>query len=170
MSARARRTIGWAAVVVAFLVAACGDEPAADRATPATDRTEATTATQATAADAADSPCGITLAEVEAQLPGTRVTENATPDPARCNFTWDDGGPRGLDVAVVPGGRAGFTVPSGFQPTEGYGDEAYRSTSEDRASAVALLGDDLYAADVAGDDGGHELIALALTFLQLSLP
>jgi hypothetical protein len=41
---------------------------------------------------------------VQALLPPTSgVSENTTPDPGRCNFTWDDGGPRGIDGATGPG-------------------------------------------------------------------
>lgn len=72
------------------------------------------------------------LADVQALLPaGSGVTQNDTPDPRRCNFTWDDGGPRGIDVAIVPGGRSAFDVPAGYEPVDGYGDEAYTSSGPD---------------------------------------
>jgi hypothetical protein len=38
---------------------------------------------------------------LQARLPpASGVTENSTPDPGRCNFTWDDAGPYGIDVAI----------------------------------------------------------------------
>lgn len=66
--------------------------------------TTADAAPEAEPASAPESPCGVTLAEVQALLPPTSgVSENTTPDPGRCNFTWDDGGPRGIDGATGPG-------------------------------------------------------------------
>lgn len=56
-----------------------------------------------------------------------------------------------FDVAIVPGGRSSFEVPAGYQPLDGYGQEAFASTSDGRASASAFVGDDLYAADVVAD-------------------
>lgn len=106
-------------------------------------------------------------------LPPTRgVTENSTPDPGRCNFTWDDGGTRGIDVAIVAGGRAAFDVPAGYEPLDGYGDEAFAATEVGRASAFAFVGDDLYAADVVADGGNAsnaELRDLCLQLLELAL-
>lgn len=113
-------------------------------------------------------PCGVTLTEVQALLPSdSGVTENTTPDPGRCNFTWDDGGPRGIDVAIVPGGRSSFAVPAGYEPVDGYGQEAFASTSDSRASAFAFVGDDLYAADVVAD--GTNATAADLRDLSLQL-
>lgn len=92
------------------------------------------------------------LEDVQALLPASSgATENSTPDAPRCNFTWDDGGPRGIDVAIVSGGRASFEVPAGYEPLAGYGDEAFGSFEPGRASAVAFVGDDLHAVDVAAD-------------------
>jgi hypothetical protein len=172
-----------------LLLGACGDDgdSADDSATDSTEEAAAPT----TAADAAagspttaggggatgdDAPCGVTLEEVQALLPpDSGVTENTTPDPGRCNFTWDDGGPRGIDVAIVPGARGSFELPVDYEPLEGYGDEAYALVIPGRASAVAFVGEDLYAADVvATDDGGggaseDELSALSLELLTLAL-
>lgn len=97
------------------------------------------------------------------------MIQNATPDPRRCNFTWDDGGPRGIDLAIVPGGRSGFDVPAGYELVDGYGDEACTSAGPGRASAVALVGNDLRAVDVTTDGGSGDLTDLCLQLLDLSL-
>lgn len=117
--------------------------------------------------------CGVTLAQVQDLLPpGSGVTQNPTPDPGRCNFTWTDGGPRGIDVAIVDGGRATFEVPAGYEPLDGYGDDAYTSSAPGRASAVAFVGDDLYAADAVtdtADTNDTALHDLCLQVLDLAL-
>lgn len=169
-----------AALVAVLIVVTSGDEgekgsvapdTAADTAEPPSDDPATTTGTDP---DEPEAPCGVTLAEVQALLPpGSGVTENSTPDPGRCNFTWDDGGPRGIDVASVTGGRDAFDVPAGYEPLNGFGDEAFQSTSGGRASAVAFLGDDLYAADVVADSTNttdDELRTLCLQLLELALP
>ena len=168
-------------LVVVSLVACGGDDDDGASAAEASGQVTSTIADSSSAsapsssAPAADSPCGVTLAEVQQLLPPTSgVTESTTPDPGRCNFTWDDGGPRGIDVAIVPGGRAAFEVPGGYEPLDGYGDEAYTSTVPGRASAVAFVGDDLYAADVVVDvvvDGATDadLLDLCLQLLALTL-
>jgi len=168
-------------LVVVSLVACGGDDDDGASAAEASGQVTSTIADSSSAsapsssAPAADSPCGVTLAEVQELLPPTSgVTESSTPDPGRCNFTWDDGGPRGIDVAIVPGGRAAFEVPGGYEPLDGYGDEAYTSTVPGRASAVAFVGDDLYAADVVVDvvvDGATDadLLDLCLQLLALTL-
>ena len=138
------------AVVLAGGLAGCGG----DDGTTAPIAEDAADAPSTTAA-AAEPACGVSLAAVQALLPpSSGVTENSTPDPGRCNFTWDDGGPRGIDVAIVPGGRSSFDVPAGYEPLDGYGDEAFASSSDSRASAFAFVGDDLYAADVVADGTG----------------
>lgn len=161
------------AVFLSLAVAACGGSddpetsatPTAPTTTPDAPTTETTTAEQP--------PCGVTLSEVQALLPaGSGVTENSTPDPGRCNFTWDDGGHRGIDVAVVAGGRTAFEVPAGYEPLDGYGDQAFASTGSGRASAFAFVGDDLYAADVVADgtDASEtDLRGLCLQLLELAL-
>ena len=174
------RTYRWAmlavtVLVTAALIAGCGSaddtaapSPSTDAtAEPATDTTRADTASPA---GSADDGCGVTLAEVEALLPGgSGVTQNDTPDPRRCNFTWDDDGPRGIDVAFLAGGGSSFDPPPGFEPFDGYGDEAYTSTDSRRASAVALAGDDLYAVDVTATNPSDDLADLALELLELAL-
>jgi hypothetical protein len=128
----------------------------------------------------------VTLADVQALLPsGSGVTENSTPDAGRCNFTWDDGGPRGIDVAIVPGGRAAFEAQSGVLPAgpdrlengdayetlDGLGDQAWAFGDGRRVSAVVLDGDDLIAADAVadGDPGGPATAAgLNAGLLELS--
>lgn len=161
-----------AALALVFALAGCGgDDDTSTTREPSIDSTDAASVTPTT--NSADSPCGATLAEVQALLPpGSGVTENATPDPGRCNFTWDDGGPRGIDVAIVPGGRSSFDVPAGYEPLDGYGDEAFRSSTGGRASTFAFVGDDLYAADVVADGTGAteaELRELCLRLLELTL-
>jgi hypothetical protein len=169
-------------LVVVSLVACGGDD---DDAAPSpttepaesSDSTASASATtvapdEAPPAEAPDSPCGVTLAEVQALLPDSGVSENTTPDPGRCNFTWDDGGPRGIDVAIVPGARASFEVPAGYEPVDGYGDEAYTSSAPGRANAFAFVGDDLHAADVVADGAPTDDAAdldLALQLLALTL-
>lgn len=157
-----------AAIAVAFAFTACIDDTTSPA--PSTDSTNAPAAASTTPAE---SPCGVTLAEIQDLLrAGSRVTENSTPDPGRCNFTWDDGGPRGIDVAVVPGGRLSFSMPAGHEPLDGYGDEAFASFADGRASAFAFVGDDLYAADVIADGTGAaeaDLRDLCLQLLDLAL-
>lgn len=167
------------ALVVVTLVASSDDDDDTDAAASVTsgDTTEPfaedPTITTETDPDEPDAPCGVTLAEVQALLPpDSGVTENATPDPGRCNFTWDDGGPRGLDVAIVTDGRDAFDLPAGYEALEGYGDMAYESVAPGRASAFAFVDDDLYAADVVADGTGAtdaELRALCLELLNLTL-
>ena len=171
-------------LVVVSLVACGGDDDDGASAAEASgqvtstiaDSSSASASAPSSSAPAADSPCGVTLAEVQELLPPTSgVSESTTPDPGRCNFTWDDGGPRGIDVAIVPGGRAAFEVPGGYEPLDGYGDEAYTSTVPGRASAVAFVGDDLYAADVVVDGAtgagaaDADLLDLCLRLLALTL-
>ncbi len=163
-----------AAFVAVALIACGGDDGPADVAstqstTEAADATSSTTTTE----KVDDLGCGVTLEEVQALLPpSSGVTENSTPDAGRCNFTWDEGGPRGIDVAIVTGGRASFSVPAGYEQLEGYGDEAFGSFESGRASAVAFLGDDLHAADVVADGTGSteaELRDLCLQVLEKTL-
>ena len=115
----------------------------------------------------------MTLAEVQNLLPpASGVTENPTPDPGRCNFTWDDGGPRGIDVAIVPDGKFAFNVSAGFEPLDGYGDEAFVLSDDGQASALAYVGDDIYVADVVAPGTGAteaDLRALCLQLLRLTL-
>jgi hypothetical protein len=165
------------AVAAVLALAACGggdDGASDDGATspaPSTDATDAVAVPPTSTP--ADSPCGVTLAEVQALLPAdSGVTENTTPDPGRCNFTWDDGGPRGIDVAIVAGGRPSFEVPPRYEPLDGYGDEAFVSSSDSRVSAFAFVGDDLYAADVIADGTNAtaaDLRDLCLQLLELAL-
>lgn len=167
-------------VAVVILAGCSGDD--GDVATAARDTaadTSATTSAEPTTTippddeEQPDAACGVALAEVQALLPPTSgVTESSTPDPGRCNFTWDDGGPRGIDVATVPGGRSAFDVPAGYELLDGFGDEAYASTTDGRASAFAFLGDDLYAVDVVADGTGAteaEVRGLCLQLLDLIL-
>ncbi|HEX7277487.1 MAG TPA: hypothetical protein VF244_08955 [Acidimicrobiales bacterium] len=159
------------ALVAVLALGACSGDDDDDDTTTAAPTDPATVTTARTAPDA-DPPCGVTLAEVQALLPGSGVTENSTPDPGRCNFTWDDGGPRGIDVAIVRGGRAAFKVPPGYEPLAGYGDEAYASSDDGQASAFAFAGSDLYAADVVAPGTGAteaDLRALCLQLLRLTL-
>lgn len=164
------------AVVAVILVATSGDDGKTDAAASA-DATEPfgedPTATTASDPDEPDASCGVTLGEVQALLPaGSGVTENATRDPRRCNFTWDDGGPRGIDVAIATGGRAAFGVPPGYERLDGYDEPVYGSVVPGRANAFAFVGDDLYAADVMADGTGAteaELRTLCLQLLELTL-
>ena len=156
---------------VLALVACGGDNDTTRAAAPSIDSTDAAAATPT--GTPREPPCGVTLAEVQALLPPeSGVTENSTQDPGRCNFTWDDDGPRGIDVAIVNGGRSSFQVPAGYEPLDGYGDEAFSSISAGRASAFAFVGDDLYAADAVADGTGAteaDLRDLCLQLLELAL-
>ena len=159
-----------AAGLVAVALTACGgDDDAAEAAPPST--TDAADPTSSTSAD--DRGCGLTLEDVQALLPpSSGVTENATTDEGRCNFTWDDGGARGIDVAIAPGGRTDVEVPPGLEPIDGYGDEAFGSFNADRASCIAFAGDDLYAVDVTAPGTGAtegELRDLCLQLLDRAL-
>ena len=77
----------------------------------------------------------------------------------RCNFTWDDRGARGIDVAFVAGGRAAVDsadvgadrVPLDGDVLDGVSGEAFAFGNDRRVSAVALLGDDVVAVDVVAD-------------------
>jgi hypothetical protein len=166
-------------LLVVSLVACGGDDddvPSAAESSTTVDSSASPASSSPAPASTSDSDCGVTLAEVQELLPPTSgVSENSTPDPGRCNFTWDDGGPRGIDVVIVPGGRAAFEVPAGYEPLDGYGDEAYTSTIPGQANAFAFVGDDLYAADVVIDGatgpGAAEadLLDLCLQLLALTL-
>jgi hypothetical protein len=160
------------AVAAVVALAACGgDNDGTTSAAPSTESTDAPAAVTSTTPGEAS--CGVTLAEVQSLIPTeSGVTENSTPDPGRCNFTWDDDGPRGIDVAIVTGGRSSFQIPAGYEPLDGYGDEAFSSTIAGRASAFAFVGDDLYAADVVADGTGAteaDLRDLCLQLLELAL-
>ncbi len=97
------------ALTVALLVlVACGSEGDEETAgsidVPATTTQFASASTPSTAATTA-SGCGVTLADVQALLAANSgVTQNRTPEATRCNFTWNDNGPRGIDVAGFPAG------------------------------------------------------------------
>jgi hypothetical protein len=166
-----RRTLAVVgALAFALVPAACGDDD--DASTRAETMSSQPSTTMSRPDDEqADAACGVTLAEVQTLLPaGSGVTENSTPDPGRCNFTWDDDGPRGIDVAIVAGGRSSFEVPVGYEPLDDLGNEAFVSTTAGRASAFAYAGDDLYAADVVADGAAEaELRALCLQLLELAL-
>ena len=169
-----KKVISLMALVAVIVLGGCGggDDEDATAAGPTAPADSSTLTTARTSTDA-DPPCGVTLAEVQNLLPPTSgVSEHSTPDPGRCNFTWDAGGPRGIDVAVVPGGRSAFNVPPGYEPLDGYGDEAFVSSDEGQASALAFVGNDLYAADVVAPGTGAteaELRGLCLQLLRLAL-
>ena len=106
-----KKVMSLVALVAVLALGACGGGDDDDDTTTAGSTEPATVTTARTSTDA-DPPCGVTLAEVQNLLPpASGVSENSTPDPGRCNFTWDDGGPRGIDVAIVRGGRSAFTIP-----------------------------------------------------------
>jgi hypothetical protein len=168
------------AVDAALALGACGDDDTTTTQAPSTAQAPSTTQELSTdstnepaatpTTTSAESPCGVTLAQVQALLPATSgVTENSTPDPRRCNFTWDDGGPRGIDVAIAPGGRSSFEVPPGYEPLDGFGDEAFAAFAEGHASAFAFVGDDLYVAEVVADGADADLRDLCLQLLALAL-
>ena len=168
-------------VLAVLSLAACGggdDDDVADTASPAGataavtaaspgSTTAAPTASAPTSApvastddgdgdDAGVATCGIDEDGVEAAL-GFDVVQNDTGVPERCNFTWDDGGPRGLDVARVVGRRDEFEASSGVMPADGgqledgspyellsgIGETAWLFGSANQANVVVLDGDDV---------------------------
>lgn len=170
------KTVRHVALTVALLtLVACGSGDSDDSATPsgpessaATTASTASTATSAASSSSAPrtgSP-GVTLADVQALLPaGSGVSQNTTPDPGRCNFTWNEGGPRGIDVARILGGRAAFEQQSGKVPTgatalkdgtpyetvSGLGERAWAFGNARQANVVVVRGADLYAVDLVVD-------------------
>lgn len=162
---------GWLAACALVVLFACGsgDDAAvtstdAQAATPA--ETPSTTPSSSSVTTATLTGCGVTLADVQALLPANiGVTQNRTPDVGRCNFTWNDNGPRGIDVARVPGGRATFEqqspkVPSEpkalkdgtpYEPLAGVGERAWAFGDARHANVVVLRGADLFAVDLVID-------------------
>lgn len=147
------------------LLMACGSEerpePASSIQTPTTGRSPS-----ATTVGSATSGCGVTLADVQALLPSNSgVSQNGTPDATRCNLTWNDNGPRGIDVARFPRGRATFEAQSGkvpngpttlkdgtpYETLTGLGERAWAFGNARQANVVVLRGDDLYAVDLVMD-------------------
>jgi hypothetical protein len=169
-----RRGLGalLAAMTTAFaLLAGCGggDDTAAPDST-ATGASDVSTTTTEPAQDTEQPapPCGVTLADIQELLPAdSGVAESSTPDPGRCNFTWDDGGPRGIDVAIVAGGAATFEeqaaqVPDGdslrngdpYDTVDVDADRAWAFGDASHVSAVAIRDGDLYACDYVSDGAG----------------
>jgi hypothetical protein len=167
-----KKVMSRVALVAVLVLGGCGDDDDTTTTGP-TEPADSSTATTARTSTDVDPPCGVTLAEVQNLLPpASGVSENSTPDPGRCNFTWDDGGPRGIDVAIVPGGRSAFNVPTGYEPLDGYGDDAFVSSDDGQASAFAFVGNDLYAADIVAPGTGAieaDLRDLCLQLLRLAL-
>lgn len=162
----ATRCLATAAFVVLF---ACGSgDDAGDTASDAPTVTSAqasATTLRSSATTTAATGCGVTLADVQALLPANSgVTQNRTPDAGRCNFTWNDNGPRGIDVARVMGGRAAFEqtpkVPNGpttlkdgtpYEALAGIGERAWAFGDARHANVVAFRGADLFAVDLVID-------------------
>jgi len=168
----------WAPTLALLVLAACGSGDTQDTTSPAASGGVSSTAsggasptTSSSGAPsattvAAATGCGVTLADVQALLPANSgVTQNKTPDATRCNFTWSDNGPRGIDVAKVPGGRAAFEaqntkVPNGpttlkdgtpYENLSGLGERAWAYGNARQANVVVLRGGDLYAVDYVID-------------------
>jgi hypothetical protein len=158
----ARRT---AAVLALLALTACASGDSEDSVAPS-EPPATSTASSTRSSSPITTGCGVTLADVQALLPtGSGVTQNTTLDPARCNFTWNDGGPRGIDVARVMGGRSAFEqqsakVPAGatalkdgtaYETLDGLGDRAWAYGNARQANVVVLKGADLYAVDLIID-------------------
>ena len=154
-----------AATLALVLLMACGSE---DRPEPSSSIEPPTTgqSSSATTTGSVTSGCGVTLADVQVLLPSNSgVSQNRTPDATRCNFTWNDNGPRGIDVARVPGGRAAFEAQSGkvpngpstlkdgtpYETLTGLGERAWAFGNPRQANVVVLRGADLYAVDLVID-------------------
>lgn len=161
----------WLAGLALVALFACGsgdDDPAVTSTdAPASTSAEAlsTTVRSSSATTVAAAGCGVTLGDVQAQLPGSGVIQNRTPDAGRCNFTWNDNGARGIDVARVPGGRATFEqqspyVPNGpstlkdgtpYETVAGVGERAWAYGDARHANVVAVRGADLFVVDLVID-------------------
>ena len=158
------------ALTVALLVlVACGsdgdEETAGSIDVPATTTQSASASTPSTAATTA-SGCGVTLADVQALLAANSgVTQNRTPEAIRCNFTWNDNGPRGIEVArgsrragrveaqsaKLPSRPTTLKDGTAEESLRGLGDRAWAYGNARQANAVVLRGADLYAVDLVID-------------------
>jgi hypothetical protein len=195
---RRRTTMtGLVSVVLCLLaIAACGgsDKKAATSSS-------ASSASRSSSADASDSDtfsskaastnsvtgggdgCGVTEEDVDAAV-GRNVVEHQTPDAFRCNFTWEDNGNYGIDVARLAGRRADFEgatnqVPAGDQklgdgtPYESVdvGEQAWAYGNAKTVTVVAVRGNDLVAVDVVFDGtppaGERTALGLNSTFLDI---
>jgi hypothetical protein len=154
-------------VAVLAGAAACSSGDASESSsTAATDKAATTVAAPGSASH--QDGCGVTLEDVKAHLPdGTGVVQHGTPDPYRCNFTWEDGGSWGIDVARVAGGRSAFETSSSapsdggkmgdgspYEAISGLGDAAYRFRKGTTVNVVVLFGDDVVAVDIVHYGGG----------------
>lgn len=163
---RAMRARHLAATLALLVLAACGSEDEPDTASSSDPPATTVQASSATTVTTTASGCGVTLADVQALLPASSgVTQNRTPDATRCNFTWNDNGPRGIDVARVAGGRATFEaqsskVPSGpstlkdgtpYETLTGLGERAWAYGNARQANVVVFKGADLYAVGLVID-------------------
>lgn len=152
--------------LVLVVLVACGSEDKPEAASSTVPPATTAQSSSATTLGRTASGCGVTLADVQALLPSNSgVTENRTPDATRCNFTWNDNGARGIDVARVPGGRATFEsqsakVPNGpstlkdgtpYETLAGLGERAWAYGNARQANVVVLRGGDLYAVDLVID-------------------
>lgn len=154
-----------AATLALLVLVGCGSD--GEPETARSSEPSATTAqSSVTSVATTATGCGVTLSDVQALLPANSgVTQNRTPDATRCNFTWNDNGPRGIDVARVPGGRATFEaqsgkVPSGsttlkdgtpYETLTGFGERAWAYGNARQANVVVLKGADLYAVGLVID-------------------
>jgi len=107
--------------------------------------------------DRSSTGCGLTSEEVASAFDQPSVNQSNTGQETRCNFTWDDVGPWGLDVARLEGGRQQFVDGSGLMPTDDnvledgtpyesipdLGDQAWAFGSDRTANVVVLIGDDV---------------------------
>ena len=152
--------------LVLVVLVACGSEGKPEAASSTVPPVTTAQSSSATTLGRAASGCGVTLPDVQALLPSNSgVTENRTPDATRCNFTWNDNGARGIDVARVPGGRATFEsqsakVPDGpstlkdgtpYETLAGLGERAWAYGNARQANVVVLRGGDLYAVGLVID-------------------
>ena len=155
-----------AATVVLLVLMACSSEDKSEGASSTEPPATTGQSSPATTVASIASGCGVTLADVQALLPpSSGVNQNRTPDATRCNFTWNDAGPRGIDVARVPGGRATFEaqsakVPNGpttlkdgtaYETLTGLGERAWAYGNSRQANVVVLKGADLYAVGLVID-------------------
>lgn len=152
--------------LVLVVLLACGSEDKPEAASSTVPPATTALSSSATTVGRTVSGCGVTLADVQALLPtNSGVTENRTPDATRCNFTWNDNGARGIDVARVPGGRATFEsqsakVPNGpstlkdgtpYETLAGLGERAWAYGNARQANVVVVRGGDLYAVGLVID-------------------
>jgi hypothetical protein len=165
---RVSRNVGVVAVLLGLAATGCGGGSGGAK-TAAKDAAATPTSASGVAAasggSASKNGCGVTLADVQKVLPANApVQQNTTPDPDRCNFTWQSNGNWGIDALTKRGGRQQIesspqapagpaTLGSGkpYQAISGLGDKAWASGDAHQAGVVALKGNDVVVVGITYD-------------------